>query len=284
MGKKQKKRFYAILAVVCLLSFAGCDQIEEFLGFGAKEEPENPLPGENSPPGENPLPEENSPPGENPLPEENPPPEGNPPPIILSFYVSKDGSDDNSGTDIATPFLTLEKAYAEALLNPDRRRIVVLTDLTVTGANEVLLGEKENTTEQPEVTIAGIDGPGSKKTIARDSNKDDTYPVIRIWGGTHVTFENIKIDGKTPGPNNPDRFHRGLVVNGENTQVTLGSGTEITGQTTRKGAGIFVEKNATLVMNTGSLISDCVIDSKYTDGESGGGGVGVEDATFVMNG
>jgi hypothetical protein len=168
------------------------------------------------------------------------------------FYVSNTGSDFADGSE-TTPFATLLKAYEAASTDDKRKTIAVLTDLETTGAVELNI-------ENPlTITIRGVTATPPKLTMSAGTNES----VIEISNQAKVKFQNITIDGKANSMTN-----RALYVSGAGTKVTLVRGATITGKTngsTIKGAGVYVEDGAWLVLSGGEIV----------DSVSNGLGVGV---------
>jgi hypothetical protein len=167
------------------------------------------------------------------------------------FYVSNTGSDSADGSE-TTPFLTLLKAYEAASEDDKRKTVVVINDLTTTGA--VALNMDNSLT----ITIRGV--TQIPPVLMRSDGSDDS--VISISSKAKVKFQNITIDGSANGGNN-----RALSVSGAGTKVTLVRGATITGKLNSnvKGAGVLVGNGAWLVLSGGEIV----------DSVSKGNGVGV---------
>jgi hypothetical protein len=250
VNKAKKPWLYAVL--ICVVWLGSCNVILEFFGIApdedGKEKPESP---DSSTP-------------DNPATLRDP---------LISFFVSENGKDSNDGMTDQNPFLTLTKAYTQALGDPTRNQVVLLTNITV--QDKITLGESTQQTRTKTIKIIG--GPGI--TITRNGGSNDS--VMEVRGGEKVEFRSIKIDGKRSDTN----YHRALSISGSGTEVTLEDGTEITGKSVGQGAGILVSNSAKLVMNAGSAVSESAVVTTNVNGASAGGGVAVvSGGTFEMIG
>jgi hypothetical protein len=274
MKKKKALWIYAALAIGGAMWFAGCEAIMELLGFGSvaeadakvddvKEEDAISLGGGSE--------NQNPSGGEG---DENPPDGSNPgdndlfDPLIPRFYVSADtGDDGNDGLTEETAFKTLAKAYTEALADDAHKRIVVLTNLSETGAVAF---------DQP-VETAGtilIEGATPAVKIERSDGANDS--VIEITNGAKVRFRYITINGKiNPDENTDTSNNRALKITGTGTKVTLEDGVVVTGKkrgggatipTEADGSGVLVSGLAELVMTGTARITQCVEEWSHAKG------------------
>jgi hypothetical protein len=201
---------------------------------------------------------------------------------LVSLYVDAAGDDGNDGLTEGAAFKTLPKAY-ESALAVSADRIVVLSDIDL-GSNFVLTADGE-----PQSRAVTVVGKGEPKTLTRTAETE--YSVVEVSGGAKVVFQNITIDGKAG-----DVTHRGLILKGLGTEVTLGSGTTVTGKRSKAspdavdaagGGGVRVVESAMLVMEKGARIVDCETFSSSSGvivqkGENEEGDV--PPPSFIMNG
>ncbi|MDR1231774.1 MAG: right-handed parallel beta-helix repeat-containing protein [Spirochaetaceae bacterium] len=240
-------------------------------------------------------------------------------PSILSFYVASEaegGSDENDGTSEDTPLATLANAYAKAQTDPDRKRVVVLSNLSeeglVTLAPVSFVPERGHDAESiPDLNSrpdngsvpdadstpgAGsilIEGRISGLKIERSTGANDS--VLQIQDGAKIAFKNIMVEGKST--------NRAILVTGSGTEVVLENKAMITGKSaSNDGSGIAVREGGKLVMKMGSVVSGCtggsnmvavyVVDGGDLEMNGGSriygntalGGVKVKNGTFTMYG
>jgi predicted outer membrane repeat protein len=208
----------------------------------------------------------------------------------LSFYVSEDDGDDgNDGLSKDTPFKTLKVAFEAARDSADRKQIVVLSNLTQTGADadaDALTGPSEL------ITIKGKDGSEiiTREVVANGG----AGSVLVITGGAKIAFVNIKVNGMYDGGGSV--FNRAIKI--DDSEVTLGQGAVITGKLqgdssgdypgptmpdpgipdTKNGSGVFVTNSGKLTIEEGSMVTDCkgpVLPA--------GGGTGTLGAVYANN-
>jgi hypothetical protein len=263
--------FYIVLAIGGggMLWFAGCDAVAEFLGTaGVSVDEKDAGSGNKNPPGASGIS------GDESISAILDPFK----PDIPSFYVSGGGNDADDGTS-TTPFKTLAKAYAAALGDSERKRIVVLSDLSEPGL-VTLSPPTVNGSE--DILIEGMDRE-SRPKIERSTGANDS--VLAITNKAQITFMNIIINGLiAPMSTDANANNRALYISGSGTKVTLENGTVITGKkmivnganVSHTGSGIMVRDSAVLVMNEGSAVTGCC-------GEVGGG-ITVYNGRFTMNG
>jgi hypothetical protein len=188
-------------------------------------------------------------------------------PSISNFYVSNTGADTNDGLTEGTAFGTLGKAYTEALADPARKRIVVLSDLVDTGLVTLTNADAAGNAILVEGRTGGL-------KIERSDGANDS--VIEIKGGAKIAFRNITINGKiNPGANEADSNNRALKITGAGTEVTLEDGAVVTGKkigsgaytpTEDDGSGVLVSDRAELVMTGSSRITGCEEEALYARG------------------
>jgi hypothetical protein len=152
------------------------------------------------------------------------------------YYVNPGApSDYKSGMTPEKAFRTLQGALNATFLG-NAKEIRVIGDLQINGTQ----------------TLNGIDGNNqNKKTTVTRIDGQEKGAVITVTGGT-VSFHNITINGKY----SDSLYHRGLLVTGAGTVVTLEAGTAVTGKVRDNGGGISVEAGATLRMKDGSTVQD----------------------------
>jgi hypothetical protein len=183
---------------------------------------------------------------------------------LAAIYVdAANGNDANNGRSEDKAFKTLEKALSMPFAGSFQpsKVIRVIGDYVINGSQT-------------------IDGAG-KTTITRTDAADwqtngQNDAVITVMGGVQVSFKNITIDGKNTG--NADVFHRGLLIYGTNTTVTLDTGTVVTGKVEGEttGGGISLTGHASLVMKGDSAVQDSSAPK--------GGGVYLNQGSFTMEG
>jgi hypothetical protein len=175
-----------------------------------------------------------------------------------NFYVSNSGNDTFLGTSEAAPYKTLAKAYEAALADAQRKRIVILTNLS----------EPELVTFNPSDKLTNGDAPilimgkTAALKIERSAGADDS--VLEISGGAKIIFKNITINGKGDGP----VYRRALAVGGNGTTVTFENEVVITGKKNsgepnvtnvdQHDSGIRVYDQAHLVMKGNSQVTECM--------------------------
>ncbi|MDR1096046.1 MAG: hypothetical protein LBL31_06630 [Spirochaetaceae bacterium] len=190
-------------------------------------------------------------------------------PVPDVYYVDAvNGDDSKNGGTAGTAFKTLD----QALKVTGHKTICLVGGFTIDGGSK---------------TIDGAGGTTITRTDVNDwqspaKNYGWTDAVITVTGGAQVSFKNITIDGKNTG--NPSAFHRGLLVTGAGTTVTLDTGTTVTGKTggasitANGGGGIRINDGASLVMTGDSVVKD-------SEAPVFGGGVCVDNgSSFTMEG
>lgn len=189
-----------------------------------------------------------------------------------SFYVSSSGNDnDHDGKTEDAPYRTLAKAYGAALADTNRKRIVILSDLSETGL--VTLDPTNKTKNGDDLIL--IEGKIIKLKIERSEGNNDS--VLKIAGGAKIIFKNIMINGKK----NETVYHRAITVEGtiqNKTEVTLGDRAVVTGKVNEntRGGGIQILSDAKLTMIAGSVIKNSFAKD--------GGGIMMNGGTFIMTG
>jgi hypothetical protein len=173
---------------------------------------------------------------------------------VPGFYVSDDGDDANSGLNEGSPFKTLARAYGAALAHPTLKRVVVLSNHSEPGLVTLDPTSRQVSGDTPVL----ITGKSKEVTLSRNGGYNDS--VIAILGGAKVAFENITVSGKRTGAIK----HRALLIGGNETEVTLGKGTVITGakrydgsSTYYYGFGIWLYGSAKLIMKGNSAVTGC---------------------------
>ncbi|MDR1229835.1 MAG: hypothetical protein LBK61_00375 [Spirochaetaceae bacterium] len=249
MSEKKAWRFYAVLAIMCAVWFAGCSEdVEDGDGGGDG--------------------------GHN---QEYPFDAG----LYTSLYVSSDGDDEaNTGEDEGAPLATLEKAYKMALKG-DFKRIVVLNNLSVDGEDPVTL-DPQSAGDAASLVI--IEGRHYDLKIERGAGKNKS--VIVIENGANITFKNIFINGiknsayhtalNIGGKNTKVTLEDGAKITGMKNGGNDPADAD-------QGSGIRVHSEAQLVMEAGSSVVDCQVPTSV--GNYCFGAVMVQSgAKFIMNG
>jgi hypothetical protein len=187
-----------------------------------------------------------------------------------AFYVSSWGDDDNAGTR-ASPFKMMSLTYQKVLADPSRNKIVILSDIDMTGFNTF--------NDLPDiVTItSGTGGPYALRRMGLAGNDLASNSAVTIYGNVRIVFRNIKLDGSADNK-------RALYVSGQTAHVWLEDDVVFTGSRDNpgggsvNGAGVYIEAG-TVTMNGGEITGRSV-----HNGNVCGGGVYVKFGNFTMNG
>jgi hypothetical protein len=156
-----------------------------------------------------------------------------------------DGDDADDGLTAEMAFLTLGKAYTEALADPAHKRIVVLSDLINTGAVTF------DTAVDADGTIL-IEGNAGGWKIERSDGANES--VIEITNGAKIIFKNITINGMiNPSANTETSNNRALKITGAGTAVTLQDGVVVTGKKIGSGAGKPTDADGSGVLVSGGV-------------------------------
>ncbi|MCL2718983.1 MAG: YDG domain-containing protein [Lachnospiraceae bacterium] len=215
------------------------------------------------------------------------------------IYVRNNGNNANAGT-FAAPKLTLQGAY-DAIPVGGAGEIRVLSNLDVTMGGvsgsatglrienkSIIINSYNNATNVPLTT-------GTAHSIRRNRVPDALGSMFILGSAASsfasLTLENIIIDGNAPlanmiGPIGGMQSSCVLAIlgaNSSNAVLTLNNratlrNNNIDTSAGSNGAAVSMQSNATLIMNTGSLITEC--SWRFTDG----GAVNVSGGTFHMNG
>jgi hypothetical protein len=192
------------------------------------------------------------------------------------YYVQAGGDDNTGDGSYYAPFGTLDKGISAAVKDSK-------TSVIVIGALTSVKSKESNSTFAVYDSIAIKGHPGSNAALIAAPNKR----VLYIKGaGKKVTLENITLTG---GTGNGPLYWYGAGLFIEGATVTLKEGAKITGNGdvkktsgggTYRGGGVWVDKWATFVLDGGEISNNWVSASE--GGESGGGGIFVEDGTVYL--
>ncbi|MDR1229939.1 MAG: hypothetical protein LBK61_00915 [Spirochaetaceae bacterium] len=223
MNNKKRLWLCFVVATGCAVLFGGCEVVSSLFGGGGGEG------GSEGGPSGGPV--------------------DNFDPSIPSFYVSaEEGKEDNNGTSESEPLATLKAAYDKAKGDSERRRIVVLSDLTQAVAVEF---------NAPGDFIT-IEGRYAGYTIGRSAGKNGS--VLEITGGAKIKFANIKVNGR-----NGSVYNRAIKIDGAGSEATLEQGAVLTGELvatdgaeiisdlTLNGNGVWVTNSGTLTIAEGEV-------------------------------
>lgn len=205
----------------------------------------------------------------------NPSVEGN-----VSIYVSATGSDTTGDGSSANPFATLGRAVDYIRDNPySKANYIVNIAGTIIGETAITGDIVAKSIKL--VGTTGVNGSGEPQDVL-DGNRDEHGVLTVAVQGLKVYIKDLKIT----------RNDRGLMVgmseydqNGNllaliTSEVVLESGVYITYNQGRgwDGAGILINKNSSVTMNSG-----CEISNNAT-GMGSCGGVYIDEGTFLMQG
>jgi len=128
-------------------------------------------------------------------------------PVVPTLYVSTTGSDSNSGTSAASPFLTIQKAVTVATAGD----IVSVASGTYA---ETIYGTNDGTLSQP-IKFISETLWGAKIVPPTTSTRDTGFD----HRGNYVTIEGFEVDGTTD-PSSGPFWKIGINITGTNSLVT----------------------------------------------------------------
>ena len=206
----------------------------------------------------------------------NPSVEGN-----VSIYVSATGSSDTTGDgSSANPFATLGRAVDYIRDNPySKANYIVNITGTITGETSITGDIVAKSIRL--VGTTGVDGSGEPQDVL-DGNRDENGVLTVAVQGLKVYIKDLKITkndrGLMVGMSEYDQ--NGNLLTLITSEVILESGVYITNNQGLgwDGAGILINKNSSVTMNSG-----CVISNNAT-GMGSCGGVCIDEGTFLMQG
>ena len=194
------------------------------------------------------------------------------------LYVSSTGTETGDGSE-SNPLDTIAHAVTKIKSFSEAQDYTIFIDGTITTAQEI---KNISKAYAKSITVKGKNGINESTQVPNDAlagnySYGNSGSMLTIETTVPIIVENLKISGGYD-------VGAGVRINAENCDVTLSSGTLITGnKSSTYGAGVYVNRNSKLTID-GAVISGNMADPSSSSSESQGIGVYSNGKELIIKG